>query len=252
MDLHLTGKRALVTGGSRGIGKAIARRLLQEGADVVIAARDPARLEATAKELRSATSRRVVAIAVDTADRARVDALVAGAVEALGGLDVLVNAAALPGGISTATRLADIDDADALLDLDIKVIGYLRTARAAAPHLLKGGWGRIVNIGGLAIYKTGRPVATLRNVGVAAITKNLADELGPQGVGVVAVHPGATRTERTDEAAEARAAQGNTIGRIVDADEIAALVAFLASPLADALNGEALSAGGGSGGVIRY
>lgn len=252
MDLGLKDKRALVTGGSRGIGKAIARQLAHEGVDVVIAARGREALEASAAALAAETGRRVVALTADTSSKRDVDALVAGAVEALGGLDILVNAAALPGGISTATRLAEIDDEEALLDIDIKVIGYLRTARAAAPHLLANGWGRIVNIGGLAIHRTGRPVATLRNVGVAAITKNLADELGPQGINVVAVHPGATRTERTDAEGEARAAKGNTIGRIVDAGEIADLVAFLASPRSAALNGEAIDAGGGTPGVIRY
>jgi NAD(P)-dependent dehydrogenase (short-subunit alcohol dehydrogenase family) len=252
MDLKLKNKRALVTGGSRGIGKAIALSLALEGVDVVIAARGAEGLNATAKSLAAETGRRIVPIVVDTSDRRSVDALVAGAVDALGGLDILVNAAALPGGISTATRLEDVDDAEALEDINIKVIGYLRTARAAAPHLLKAGGGRIVNIGGLAIYRTGRPVATLRNVGVAAITKSLADELGPQGVNVFAVHPGATRTERSDEVSIARAAQANTIGRIVDAAEIADLVTFLASSRSAALNGEALSAGGGSPGVIRY
>jgi len=252
MDLGLKDKRALVTGGSRGIGKAIARQLALEGVDVVIAARGREALESTAAALARETGRRIVALQADTSSRRDVDALVDRAVEALGGLDILVNAAALPGGISTATRLAEIDDEEALRDIHIKVIGYLRTARAAAPHLLASGWGRIVNIGGLAIYRTGRPVATLRNVGVAAITKNLADELGPQGVNVVAVHPGATRTERTGAEDEARAASGNTIGRIVDAGEIADLVAFLASPRSAAVNGEAIGAGGGSPGTIRY
>jgi len=252
MDLGLNDKRALVTGGSRGIGKAIARQLALEGVDVVIAARGREALESTAIALAQETGRRIVALQADTSSRRDVDALVAGAVEALGGLDILVNAAALPGGISTATRLAEIDDEEALRDIDIKVIGYLRTARAAAPHLIAAGWGRIVNIGGLAIYRTGRPVATLRNVGVAAITKNLADELGPQGVNVVAVHPGATRTERTGDEDVARAARGNSIGRIVDAGEIADLVAFLASPRSVSINGEAISAGGGSPGTIHY
>ena len=86
----------------------------------------------------------------------------------------------------------------------------------------------------------------------AAITKNLADELGPKGVNVVAVHPGATRTERTDEAAAQRAAEGNTIGRIVESEEIAYLVAFLASPKSAAINGAAIPAGGGVPGTINY
>jgi len=252
MDLGLKDKRALVTGGSRGIGKAIARRLALEGADVVIAARGRDALADTAAALAKESGRRVLALTADTSSKSDVDALVAAAVETLGGLDILVNAAALPGGISSATVLAEIDDEEALQDIDIKVIGYLRTARAAAPHLIANGWGRIVNIGGLAIYRTGRPVATLRNAGVAAITKNLADELGPKGVNVVAVHPGATRTERTGPEDEARAAKGNTIGRIVDAGEIADLVAFLASPRSVSINGEAIGAGGGSPGTIHY
>lgn len=252
MDLGLKGQRALVTGGSRGIGKAIARRLALEGADVAIVARDRARLDATATELAGETGRRIVALSADTGSREQIDALVADVVEALGGLDILVNAAAVPGGLSSATTLAEIEDETALRDLDIKVIGYLRTARAAAPHFLRQGHGRIVNIGGLALRRTGRPVATLRNVGVAAITKSLADELGPHGVSVVAVHPGHTRTERTTPDDEGRAAQSNTIGRIVDAAEIADIVAFLASSRAVALNGGNLDAGGGTPGFIHY
>lgn len=252
MDLELAGKRAIVTGGSRGIGKVIARTLAEEGADVVIAARGKEKLEAAAIELSAATGRRVLPIVTDTGSKASVDNLVTRTVAALGGVDVLVNNAAVPGGISTATGLAEIVDAEVLLDIDIKVVGYLRTARAVAPHLIKSGWGRIINIGGLAIHRTGRPVATLRNVGVAAITKNLADELGPRGINVVAVHPGATRTERTDPATEAKLAASVSIGRIVDAKEVAWVVAFLASPRSVAINGNAIEAGGGSIGSIYY
>ncbi|WP_437680721.1 SDR family NAD(P)-dependent oxidoreductase [Sorangium sp. So ce131] len=252
MDLELTGKRAIVTGGSRGIGKSIARELAREGASVVIAARSKDKLEATAAELSAETGRRVVPLVVDTGNETSVNTLVERAVAELGGVDILVNNAAVPGGISPATSLAEIVDAQVIEDINIKVVGYLRTARAVAPHLIKNGWGRIINIGGLAVRKTGRPVATLRNVGVAAITKNLADELGPRGINVTVVHPGATRTERTRAESEKELAASVSIGRIVDAREVAWVVAFLASPRSVAINGDSIVAGGGSVGPIYY
>lgn len=252
MDLELAGKRAIVTGGSRGIGKVIARVLAAEGVDVAISARGEEQLRASAEELAAATGRRIVPIAADTGKGSDVDRLVQTAIDRLGGVDILVNNAALPGGISPATKLEQIIDEQVLEDINIKVVGYLRTARALAPHLISKGWGRIINIGGLAIHRTGRPVATLRNVGVAAVTKNLADELGPQGINVTAVHPGATRTERTDRAAEQELGKNVGIGRIVDAKEVAWVVAFLASPKSVAINGDALPIGGGSLGTIHY
>ena len=252
MDLELAGKKAIVTGGSRGIGKVIATVLASEGVDVVISARGEEQLHATAREVTNATGRRIVPIVADTGNEAAVNRLVESAIQQLGGVDILVNNAALPGGISTATKLDQIVDEQVLQDINIKVVGYLRTARALAPHLVKKGWGRIINIGGLAIHRTGRPVATLRNVGVAAITKNLADELGPKGINVTAVHPGATRTERTDKAAEKDLAANVSIGRIVDAQEVAWVVAFLASPKSVSINGDAIPIGGGSLGSIYY
>lgn len=252
MDLELRGKAAIVTGGSRGIGKAIARQLASEGADVVIAARNADRLGQAAAQLSEETGRRVIPITADTGDERSVNQLVAQAIEQLGRVDILVNNAAVPGGISPATQLDQIVDQQVLEDINIKVVGYLRTARALAPHLIQNGWGRIINIGGLAIHRTGRPVATLRNVGVAAITKNLADELGPKGINVTAVHPGATRTERTERSAEAALARNVSIGRIVDAAEVAWVVAFLASPRSVAINGDAIATGGGSLGTIHY
>lgn len=252
MDLELAGKRAIVTGGSRGIGKVIARVLAAEGVDVAISSRGEEQLRASAEELRAATGRRIVPIVADTGKADQVDRLVETAIKELGGVDILINNAALPGGISPATKLEQIVDEQVLEDINIKVVGYLRTARALAPHLISKGWGRIINIGGLAIHRTGRPVATLRNVGVAAITKNLADELGPKGVNVSAVHPGATRTERTDAAAEKELGAGVGIGRIVDAKEVAWVVAFLASPKSVSINGDAIPIGGGTLGTIRY
>src|ERR1700727_1838002 len=99
MDLELRGKRAIVTGGSRGIGKAIARQLAEEGVDVIISARNKEQVRATASELSAATGRRVIPAIADTRDKDAVDALIATAVAELGGVDILVNNAAVPGGI---------------------------------------------------------------------------------------------------------------------------------------------------------
>ena len=124
----------------------------------------------------------------------------------LGGVDILVNAAATP---ATGAPFTD-DDLEA--EINVKVRGYLRCARAVAPLMVESGWGRIVNIAGLAARQTGNIVGTVRNVAVAAMTKNLADELGPRGVNVTVVHPGMTRTERTPESMAAMAqSRGTTV-----------------------------------------
>ncbi len=265
MDLQLSGKRALVTGGSRGIGRAIARQLAMEGCDVALAARDPARLSAAAGELAAETGRRVIGLPVDTGDDASVRAMVEAAVTALGGLDILVNSAAEPGGKLGAQRLADITTEALMGEVNIKVMGYLRVAQAVAPHLVAQGWGRIINVSGLAARQAHSIVGSVRNVAVAAMTKNLADELGPHGVNVTVVHPGATLTERTaawetqllasgltPDEAKARMGAGIAIGRMVTAREIADVVAFLASPHSIAITGDAIPVGGGALGAIHY
>src|SRR5215469_4223863 len=108
MDLGLKGKRAIVTGGSRGIGKAIARQLAEEGVDVAIAARTQAPLEATAREIAAATGRRIVPIVADMGDNESVRALVATAVRELGGVDILVNDAAAPGGTVPSAKVEQV------------------------------------------------------------------------------------------------------------------------------------------------
>jgi NAD(P)-dependent dehydrogenase (short-subunit alcohol dehydrogenase family) len=253
MDLELKGKRAIVTGGSRGIGKAIARQLAEEGVDVAIAARGRDLLEASAAEIAKATGRRIVPIVADMGNDASVEALVAQAVSALGGIDILVNGAAAPGGTVPSAKIEQVTGENLLFDVNVKVAGYLRAARAVAPHLVKNGWGRIINIAGGAALQTGNYIASIRNVAVSALTKNLADELGPKGINVVAIHPGRTRAGRTiPPAEEAKIIAAVSIGRIVDATEIAYLAAFLASPKSVAVNGETIAAGGGVLGPINY
>ena len=266
MDLQLSGRRALVTGGSRGIGKAVARALLREGAAVAIAARDPEVLARAAEALGREAGREVVPLIVDTAHDASVREMVAEAVRRLGGLDILVNAAAMPGGQAPPPKLAEVTDEAFWSDVNVKVMGYLRCAREAAPHMIAGGWGRIVMVSGLAARQTGSIIGSIRNVSVAALAKNLADELGPKGINVTVVHPGLTVTEKVEDllAARARAqniaddemarrmAAGVAIGRLVTAEEVADVVAFLASPLSVAINGDAIACGGGARGAIHY
>ncbi|MEI4281028.1 SDR family NAD(P)-dependent oxidoreductase [Klenkia terrae] len=247
MDLQLSGKRALVTGAGRGIGKAVAVRLAQEGARVALLARSREDLEAVAAELPGES----LVVPADTTDDAAVRAAVAAVVQAWGGVDVLVNAAARPASTAPVPALADLPD-DALRDeVETKVLGYLRTARAAAPHMVAQGWGRIVNVSGLNARATGNLVGTVRNVAVAAMTANLAEELGPSGVNVTVVHPGRTVTERTP-ADVAAAPAATRIGRLVTAAEVADVVAFLCSPRSVAITGDAVAVGGGTPGVAVY
>ncbi len=266
MDLELTGRTAIVTGGSRGIGKAIARELALEGVDIAIAARDRTALDLAAAELAAETGRRVAPIAADTGDDESVRAMVEEAVDALGRVDILVNCAAKPGGQGPAPSLAEITNDLFWDDVNVKVMGYLRCAREAAPYMKQQGWGRIISISGLAARQSGSAIGSIRNAAVVAMTKNLADELGPHGINVTVVHPATTRTERTPAVLEARAkaedvspedierrmAQGNSVRRIIDAQEIAYVVTFLASPKAGAINGDVIAAGGGAGSAIFY
>ncbi len=266
MDLELGGKRAIVTGGSRGIGRAVARQLALERADVAVVARGRDALAATADELAGETGRRVVAVVADTGDDQSVTDMRDAAVELLGGVDILVNSAAQPMGQSRPPGLGEITTEIFWADVNVKVMGYLRCAQAVAPLMVQQQWGRIINISGLGARSTGSIVGSIRNVGVAAMTKNLADQLGPSGVNVTVVHPGLTRTEKTPHVVARRAAQSgldpaeverqlgaaNTLGRIIDASEVAWVVAFLASPRSVAINGDAIACGGGAPGAIYY
>ena len=259
MDLQLAGKRAVITGGSRGIGLAVARALVAEGADVALVARDQSTLRSAAAGLAGLGGGRVVTAVCDTGDDEAVTAMAASVRSELGGVEILVNSAAR---VNTGPMSDDmLDD-----QLNVKLKGYLRCARAFAPGMIAGGWGRIINISGMAARQTGSVVGSVRNVAVAAMTKNLADEYGPAGINVTVVHPGVTVTERTpDTLATIAAARGTTadevrssmeravsIGRLVTADEVAHVVAFLSSPLSVAINGDAIVAGGGVRGSIYY
>ena len=265
MDLQLSGKRAVVTGGNRGIGLAVARALVAEGCDVALVARDKAALDAARESLAAASGRTVLAVSCDTGDDASVAAMAAAVIDGLGGADILVNAAAKAN--SGAVVGVDGFDADEFGEqINVKVLGYLRCIRAFVPHMRAAGWGRIVNISGLAARSTGAITGSVRNVAVSAMTKNLADELGRDGINVTVVHPGVTVTEKTPENLADRAARAGvtaaeverrlgasvSIGRLVTAEEVANVVAFLASPKSVAVNGDAIAVGGGVPGSVYY
>jgi NAD(P)-dependent dehydrogenase (short-subunit alcohol dehydrogenase family) len=251
MDLGLAGKRAVVTGGSRGIGKMIARQLALEGVDVAIAARTREALESTAEELAQETARKIVPIVADVSDDQSVDAMVDAAVNALGGVDILINNAAVPGGRKVAV-IEQMQVRDLLADIDIKIGGYLRAARAATPHMVKAGWGRIISIGGLGARLSGNYNAAIRTAGVTALTKNLADELGRKGVCAMAIHPGVMPTDAMPADVQKNLAAATSSGQLFDPSTIAWLATILASPRSTALNGQTIQAGGGIKGIIEY
>ncbi|KJF20550.1 KR domain-containing protein [Rhodococcus sp. AD45-ID] len=265
MDLRLSGKRAIVAGGSKGIGLAIARGLAEEGVDLAILARTEQSVTDTARELASEFGIRAIGVAADTRDDDAIQAAVREVVATLGGVDILVNSAATPWSAGRPTDFWSTTDDVVRGEVEVKVLGYLRTARAVAPHMVAQGWGRIINISGLGARTATSIAHTVRNVSVSALTKNLADELGPSGINVTVVHPGVTRTERLkariegemnltgQSLAEVEAGIAtNSIRKIVDAAEVADVVTFLASPRSVAITGDAVAVGGGIPGPVYY
>ncbi len=265
MDLELKGKVAIVTGGSRGIGKAIARELAAEGADVAVVSRGKDALEACAAELRAATGAKVLAVTADTGSDQSVRDMVAAVVAQLGRVDILVNSAALPGS-TVAFPLEQLTEEAFHGQMNIKVLGYLRCIREVAPHMIANGWGRIISISGLAARQPTSIVGSLRNAAVVAMSKNVADQLAGKGITVNVVHPGGTLTEyyqgKVDELAKAEGLSQeeakrkqfapNLLGRVIETREIADVVAFLASPRSVAVNGDVIGVGGGVARSIYY
>lgn len=264
MDLELQDKRALITGGSRGLGLAVAEALAAEGTRVALLARDSVAVEAAAARLR-ALGHDVMGLAADTTDDASVEGAIADVTARFGGIDILVNGAAKAAG-GPPKGFMELDADELRSEMETKVLGYLRCVKAVAPQMIERGWGRIINISGLNVRRTGSIIGTVRNVSVAAMTKNLADELGPQGINVTVVHPwitvtdgvrdmitkGAAARSISEEEMERALAADVSIGRLVQPSELASVIAFLASPRSVAINGDAVAAGGGQLGPIHY
>ena len=266
MNLQLQGKKAIVTGGSAGMGKAIARQLAREGCDVAIGARTESRLQQAAAEIGRESGRKIVALVVDTLDGESIKAFVRRAAEALGGIEILVNCAARVGG-TIPDAMESITDEQIVKDYEEKFLGYYRCAREAAPYMKQVGWGRIVNLSGGAGRTPGTAISTpARNIACVALTKSLANTLGPFGINVNAIYPGTTLTEAVIERHREQAErQGKTldayleelrqrsvIRHLVSAEDVAQVVTFLCSPLAVSVTGEAISASGGVNADMHY
>lgn len=246
---RLDGRVALVTGGSRGIGAAIAKRLASEGATVAVNySRSASAAEEVVGAITSAGGRaRAFGADVSTEDGA--ESLVADVVGAFGGLDIVVNNA----GVFAMAPLEDVDRESARRVFELNVFGVLSVTRAALKHLPDGGagrpGGRVINISSIVGdgQAAGGSVYWASKAAVNSITRSLAEELGPRGITVNAVSPGITETDMTagaDEMIEQMVSQ-TPLGRVGQPEDMAGPVAFLASDDAGWVTGQVLHASGG-------
>ncbi|WP_035860965.1 SDR family NAD(P)-dependent oxidoreductase [Kitasatospora cheerisanensis] len=241
---RLEGNVALVTGGSRGIGAAVALRLAEEGADVALTYREGEAPARKVVERIEGLGRRALAVRADSAEPVALDAAVARTVEVLGRLDILVNNA----GVFLVGPLEQLGPVEIDATLAVNVRAPFQLAQAAARHMTDGG--RIISIGsniaerapfpGLALY-------SMSKTALVGLTKGLARELGPRGITVNLVHPGPTDTDANPaDGPNAEAIAGLTaLGRYADPAEIAATVAHLASPDGRYVTGAVVSVDGG-------
>ena len=257
MDLQLAGKTALVTGGSEGIGKGIARALAREGVDIAICARRREPLEAAAEEIARETGRRIVPIQADLTRDEDARNFIEEGHRALGRVDIMVNnAGSAPGGV-----LEHLSEADWAQALQLKFMGYVRCLRYVLPIMVRQGGGRVVNlIGNDGVKPSYWEIAPgAANAAGQNLTLSLAGQYGKHGISFVAVNPGPVRTERwaglvramardmklSYEEADQLAPSSIPMGRIAEVEEVANLVAMLASPLTHFVNGSMIEIDGG-------
>ena len=243
----LTGRAAIVVGGTSGIGRALVDGLVQAGADVAASSRRQAQVDATALAIER-HGRRTLRLASDVADRASLERLREAAVEAFGKIDILINCA----GRTHRRPTLEVDDAEWQGILDTNLTGTFRACQVFGAHMLERGYGRIVNIASLAsfvgLYEVAAYAAS--KAGVAALTKALAVEWGSRGVLVNAIAPGVFRTPLNQDLLDGTE-RGHEfklrtpLARFGRVEELAGAAVFLASEASSFVNGEVLVVDGG-------
>jgi NAD(P)-dependent dehydrogenase (short-subunit alcohol dehydrogenase family) len=249
LDLfRLEGRKALVTGGSKGLGKVIALALAQAGADVAIASRTLAECEATAEEIRRETGRRTHAIAADVSRSSDVAGLMAAAQGALGPLDILVNNAGI--NVRAPAHEMKEKDWDAIIDINLKA--PFLCARELLPGMCQRGWGRILNLGSImsVVSLPGRSPYAAAKAGVLGLTRTLALECAAKGVTVNAICPGPFATEMNKPLLNDPAKYNEFVSRIPmgrwgELHEVTGAALFLASDASSFVTGTALYVDGG-------
>jgi 3-oxoacyl-[acyl-carrier protein] reductase len=253
MDLKLTNKIALVLASSKGLGKAIATTLAQEGATVIIASRNAEELHKTAAEISTQTGNEVTVITADVSKAEDAENLITQVAEKFGQVDILVNnAGGPPFGL-----FENFDEEQWQKAFELNLLSFARLSRLVLPHMKKTGSGRIINIisGSVKSVLTNSVLSTSMRMGVVGMAKMMADELGPYNITVNNVAPGLILTDRIkhtlppgqnpEEAMKQRAAN-IPLRRIGDPKELAALVAFLVSEQASYISGTTIPVDGGA------
>lgn len=259
MDLQLKGKRAIITGGSKGIGLATAQALAAEGAEVTIVARTAQPLQEAAKLILAHTGKEVLALQADVSSEAEARWAVEESVGKFGGIDILVNNA----GTSFARSFEEVTAEDWGADLGLKLLGAVHFSRAAIPYMKEAG-GAIVNvtaIKGKAPSESSLPTSVSRAAGLA-LTKAMSKDLAPYNIRVNAVCIGLIRSAQIErkwqtvapgkawEEFSADPAHGIPLGRIGEAREAANVITFLASGAASYVTGTAVNIDGGTAAVL--
>ena len=263
MDFELRGKLVLVTGGSRGIGKAIALMLADQGADLIICGRNQDTLNSAVEDIKLKGGQ-AWGFQADVSKSNEIEMLFQ-KVSTIGrGVSILVNNAVT----STSARFDELTDEEFVYHIEVKLMAYIRVARIALEQMKKAGNGRIVNIGGM----TARIVAPLRmtngvtNAGVANFTKQFANYAAQFSVNVNCVHPGYTATDRIMQIFKREAQESDTdlnavlkkrtadipLGKLIEPEDIASAVLFFCSPLSKMITGQCIAVDGGSGEAISY